>query len=96
LIGLGEEKVQEIMSVLTMHNMDSVQQEELLQTLCVYLLDADMSMQRTAELLFLHKNTIKYRIRHLKQLLHSPITAMPDSAFLYQACALYRILNHRE
>lgn len=96
LIGLGEEKVQEIMSVLTMHNMDSVQQEELLQTLCVYLLDADMNMQRTAELLFLHKNTIKYRIRHLKQLLHSPITAMPDSAFLYQACALYRILNHRE
>ena len=96
LIGLGEEKVQEILSVLTIHSTDSVQNEELLQTLCVYLLDADMSMQRTAELLFLHKNTIKYRIRHLKQLLHSPITTMPDSALLYQACALYRILNHRE
>lgn len=96
LINMGEEKVEEILSILTIQSAEKLQQDELLQTLCVYLLDADMSMQRTSELLFLHKNTIKYRIRQLKQLLHSPITTMPDTVVLYQACALYRIMNHRE
>ena len=36
---------------------------DLLDTACVFLLDCDGSVTRTAEMLFLHKNTIKYRLQ---------------------------------
>ena len=42
---------------------------DLLDTACVYLLDCDSSVTRTAEMLFLHKNTIKYRLQRIADLL---------------------------
>ena len=39
--------------------------QELLNTACVYLLDCDSSVTRTAQALFLHINTIKYRLQRI-------------------------------
>ena len=44
---------------------DSTIQEDLLATLSVYLLDAQANVSRTAELLYLHKNTVKYRLHKI-------------------------------
>ena len=66
---------------------------ELLRTLEVYLLDADMEVSRTAQLMYLHKNTIKYRLARLTEKLGCPPGRMPEAAALYQAAALRRLLG---
>lgn len=59
----------------------------LLETLKVYLLDGDGSITRTAELLYLHKNTVKYRIRRICDLLGYHPDRQPKAAALYRAAA---------
>lgn len=66
---------------------------ELLQTLCVYLLDAGGSTRRTGELLFLHKNSIQYRINKIRSILGCDLTQLPESFEIYQAAAVHRLLN---
>ena len=65
----------------------------LLNTLCVYLLDAEASTQQTGQLLFLHKNTVKYRLNKIRATLNYELTQMPETYALYQAAALYRLLH---
>lgn len=67
--------------------------ENLLHTLCVYLLDAETNTQRTGQLLFLHKNTVKYRLNKIRATLNYELTQMPETYALYQAAALYRLLH---
>jgi DNA-binding PucR family transcriptional regulator len=50
-------------------------------------------MQKTGELMFLHKNTVKYRIRTIKELIGSDITKMPGFYDLYLAAAINRLRN---
>lgn len=64
---------------------------ELVETLSVFLLDAGGNMQETGRLIYLHKNTIKYRIHTIKELLGSDITKMPGSYDLYLAVAINRL-----
>lgn len=92
-IDQGEEHVEELLRNLQFDARESTQKEELLETLCVYLLDGDMRMQKTADLLFVHKNTVKYRIRQLQDKLHSPIHKLPEAWELYLACAVSRFLS---
>ncbi len=66
----------------------------LQQTLEVYLLDADCSVTRCAELLFLHKNTVKYRLNRIKEQLGHPIDKFPEVFPLYYAAALMRITDN--
>ena len=66
---------------------------DLLHTACVYLLDCDSSVTRTAELLFLHKNTIKYRLQRISDLLGYRIGKMPETIDLYRGAAIYRLLH---
>ncbi len=66
---------------------------ELLHTLMVHLLDYGASVTRTAKALYLHPNTIKYRLRRLTDLLGRPIDQMPASGSLYRAVALRRLLE---
>lgn len=89
----GEASIKEILAILDFEMRDDEQKEELLRTLCVYLLDGDMRIQKSAELLFVHKNTVKYRIHLLQEKLHSRIDTMPDVQNFYMACALYRLLH---
>jgi len=66
---------------------------ELIETLAAYLLDTQSSVAQTGELLFLHKNTVKYRINKIKQRIGYDISKMPALYNLYLAAALYRLLN---
>lgn len=70
------------------HEADALQ-----QTLEVYLLDADSSVTRCAELLYLHKNTVKYRLNRIKEQLGYPIDKFPEVFPLYYAVALRRLTN---
>ena len=72
---------------------DSNIQEELLATLSVYLLDAQANVTMTAELLYLHKNTVKYRLHKINSLLGYPVTKMPESNLLYTALSVRRLLD---
>ncbi len=65
----------------------------LLDTVCTYLLDGNGSVTRTAELLFLHKNTIKYRLQRIGDLLGHRIGKMPEMMELYRSAAIYRLLH---
>ncbi|MBK5252711.1 MAG: helix-turn-helix domain-containing protein [Peptostreptococcaceae bacterium] len=65
--------------------------QELLDTLTVYMLDAGSNIAETAEVMFVHKNTIKYRINCLRKMLACDIDAMPEAYDLYIAVALGRL-----
>ena len=67
--------------------------QDLLYTACVYLLDCDSSVTRTAEQLYLHKNTIKYRLQRISDLLGYRLGKMPETIDLYRGAAIYRLLH---
>lgn len=69
---------------------------ELLNTLSRYLLDADCSVTRCAEMLFLHKNTIKYRLGRIGACLGHPVDKEPEKFYLYRAVVLNRLLKKIE
>ena len=67
----------------------------LVHTLEVYLLDAKSSVTTCAELLFLHKNTVKYRINRIRELLGHPVDKVPELFALYRSAALHRLTTSR-
>ena len=67
--------------------------QELLNTACVYLLDCDSSVTHTAQALFLHINTIKYRLQRISDLLGYRLGKMPETIELYRSAAIYRLLH---
>lgn len=69
------------------------QDADVLDTLMVYLLDTDSQIKETAEQLFLHRNTVLYRIGKAKQILGIDFSVLPNSYFIYLALAMVRITN---
>lgn len=67
--------------------------EMLLETLAVYLLDAESNSQQAADLLNVHKNTIRYRMKQIQECFTCDITQMPLASELYDAVALQRLLK---
>lgn len=67
--------------------------EDILDTLAVYLIDADSQLSRTAELTFLHRNTVIYRLNKAKELLGNDFNRMPYKYELYFALALARVMD---
>ncbi len=67
--------------------------QELLNTACVCLLDCDSNVTRTAQALFLHINTIKYRLQRISDLLGYRLGKMPETIELYRSAAIYRLLH---
>lgn len=65
----------------------------LLNTACVYLLDCDGSVTKTAQMLFLHINTIKYRLQRISDLLGFRLEKMPEAIEMYRSAAIYRLLH---
>lgn len=65
----------------------------LTETLSSYLLDGDLSVTKTAALLYLHKNTVKYRIQRISDLLGCRPDRMPQAIRYYQAAAVKRLLD---
>ena len=66
-------------------------QDDLLPTLSTYLLDANSEIKKTSELLFVHRNTILYRLNKVKSLLNADFTKMPFLYSVYLAVALERV-----
>lgn len=65
---------------------------QLIATLSAYLLDAQSNWQKAGELLFVHKNTIKYRLNKIRQILGFDISQPPVFNNLYRAVAIRRLL----
>jgi len=85
----GEEMIEEYLSVIEpiLHDQDT------LQTLITFLLDANASVERCAELLYIHKNTVKYRIKKISELIGTDVTIYAEFYDVYMACMLYRLIN---
>ena len=64
--------------------------EELLHTLDVTLRH-QLSPQKSAEALFVHPNTVKYRLRQLRGLLHSDLNSMQDLLEIQLALLIYSL-----
>ena len=91
-IQTGEENLQQVLQPLELLDIDE-RTEELLETLAVYLLDCQNSLVETAECLFLHKNTVSYRIQQLSQKLHFSLNNLADIYPIYRALAVKRLLK---
>lgn len=92
LIGRGERSVDEATRCLAFMHQDG-DETNLAGTLECYLLDADMSITQTAEKMFLHKNTIKYRIQRMADRLGFIPGTFPETIPLFTACGLSRLLR---
>lgn len=66
---------------------------ELIKTLQSYLLDNDLDMRETAKELFVHLNTVKYRINNASDALGYKIGKFPDTYDLIQALSVLRLVS---
>lgn len=64
--------------------------DDLLTTLGVYMIDCDSKLNLTAQTLFLHRNTVTYRLNKVRQLTNTNFTLMPAAYDFYMALALWR------
>lgn len=65
--------------------------DDLLLTLQTYLFDADSSVKETAEKLYLHRNTVKYRLDRVRDVIGGDFEKMPLYQDIYLAAALERV-----
>lgn len=90
IVEKGNESVEGHLRVLRV--IDETDSNDLIPTLCIYLLDTDRNVQKTADKLFVHKNTVKYRINTISDRLGFHAGSMPESMNLYIACGIRRLL----
>ena len=89
LIQAGEAEIEETLNVLG-PIMDS---KEQLTTLCSFLLDAGADFQVCSEQLFIHKNTVKYRIKKISEALGYNVMRFSESYECYVACLTLRLIG---
>lgn len=92
LIQAGEATLDACLGALAPVQTDT-EELDLAETLSVYLLDGEMSITATSELLHIHKNTVKYRIHRISNLLGYQADKMPELLELYRACAVRRLMS---
>lgn len=66
---------------------------DIVNTLTVFLLDKNSNITETAADLFVHKNTVKYRLQKASDLLGFRVGDVPQSKNLIYALALRRIMG---
>lgn len=86
----GEQKIAEHLTILE----PIMEDKEAIKTLCSFLLDSNGSFSKCSEMLFVHKNTVKYRIRKISELLGYDVTCFSETYDVYMATMVYRVLNH--
>ena len=86
----GDLSVKEYMAVLDPLTAEGYA-ADLLDTLSVFLLDAESNVAETAKLIHVHQNTVKYRLKDIRQKLKRDFSKLPDSYELYLATALLRL-----
>lgn len=67
--------------------------EELPDTLAVFLLDANQNTLEASKILYLHTNTIQYRLRKIRELLNIDLLDTSEILDLTVALAVRRIIN---
>ncbi len=87
----GPEAVEESLWVLKPLLDNPDKGEPLIDTLSAYLIDCGSDLECTASLLFLHRNTVKYRLQKAEGILGFPFQRLPASMAVYRALALLRI-----
>ncbi|WP_438759541.1 PucR family transcriptional regulator [Enterococcus sp. AZ194] len=70
-----------------------LENEEYLTTLSLFLLDAQADFQHCSELLFVHKNTVKYRIKKISELIGYEVTGFSESYECSLACMVQRLVT---
>lgn len=66
-------------------------ESELISTLITYLLDCGSEVKNTAQQLFVHRNTVLYRLNKVRELLDCDLAKMPMAYDIYLAAAIYRM-----
>lgn len=92
LVDKGEEAASAAMAPLLLLEEER-EGAQLRHTLCVWLLDADGSTSRCAALLFVHRNTVKYRLGCIRERLGYAADKLPEQFGLYRAAALWRLME---
>ncbi|GAB6988739.1 PucR family transcriptional regulator [Paenibacillus pini] len=86
----GEEITEECLSIIEPIRDDA----DALKTLMTFLLDAKGNMDECSKLLFVHKNTVKYRIKKISELIGYDVTINSESYDVYNACMVYRLIHN--
>lgn len=68
----------------------------LVETLLTYLLDTPQSIEQSARILYVHRNTIKYRLNKISSHLGFMPGVMPASLELYLALGVHRLLRSND
>ncbi len=90
----GEASISHYTDILgSIPSTDGITHGEMLKTLTTYYLDAQANISQTGDILFLHKNTIQYRMRKFKEKSLYGMDTFPETIELYTALALSRILD---
>ena len=88
----GEASVQPYLDCLK--QLKSCSEEwDAIEMAASYLLDNDASITKTSNMHFLHKNTIKYRLKVMEDALGYLLNKMPDGWQLYQSVAIHRLIS---
>ena len=85
----GEKMIEEYFSVIE----PILHDEESLKTLMTFLLDANGNFDDCGKILFIHKNTVKYRIKKISEMIGNDVTIYSEFYDVYMACMLYRLIN---
>ena len=94
IISGGEENIKKEMDALKyIRAAGSDSEKELEETLASFYFDSYMSVSTTAKNLYIHVNTVKYRLKRIAETLGCKVTDMPEMMELYKALALYRLIN---
>jgi sugar diacid utilization regulator len=86
----GEEASDEALAPLSC--FDRVKQAALVDTVAVYLLDAESDLDKAAGFLALHRNSVKYRLTRVEKQLGFRLGRLPETMEIYRALAVRRVL----
>lgn len=94
VISQGEDRLRKEMEALRFFRYGGEEQaRDLIETLTSFYFDSGQSVSRTAENLFIHVNTVKYRLKKISEVMGCKVTEMPEMIELYKALALNRLIQ---
>jgi hypothetical protein len=94
IISQGKETIEHKLEILhPLHAENEMRRKELMHTLEVFMLDTCLNTAETADIIYAHNNTVKYRIKMIREILGQHIFELPASFYLQTAVALFRITH---
>jgi sugar diacid utilization regulator len=94
IIESGEDNVIQHLEILRFIPKDKgISLKDMLDTLSCYFLDTQCNAELAGHHLYLHKNTIQYRVKKLKARVPGGLNNIPEIDEFYTALALKRILD---